>query len=74
MYENGHRYHAYKSGSYYFPNDESEQDREDLKHAMCLTLFKGTLHFAPIPEQGCPNIIDLGTGTGIWAIDGELLL
>jgi len=32
IYENGRRYHAYKAGKYYAPNDEQEMDREDMKH------------------------------------------
>jgi len=69
IYEHGRRYHAFRAGSYAFPNDDREQDREDLKHAMFLKLFNKTLHFAPIPSTGSINAIDLGTGTGIWAID-----
>ncbi|KAF2087635.1 S-adenosyl-L-methionine-dependent methyltransferase [Saccharata proteae CBS 121410] len=69
IYENGRRYHSFREGSYSFPNDDREQDREDLKHAMYLKLFNGALHFAPIDGEAAPNVIDLGTGTGIWAID-----
>lgn len=68
IYEHGRRYHSYRKGAYLFPNDDREQDREDLKHAMYLKLFNKTLHFAPINTEGA-NVIDLGTGTGIWAID-----
>ncbi|GME33718.1 methyltransferase domain-containing protein [Neofusicoccum parvum] len=69
IFENGRRYHAFREGSYSFPNDDREQDREDLKHAMYLKLFNGTLHFAPLDGDRNLNAIDLGTGTGIWAID-----
>ncbi|KAF2808335.1 S-adenosyl-L-methionine-dependent methyltransferase [Mytilinidion resinicola] len=70
IYENGRRYHGYKRGEndYSFPNDDREQDREDLKHAMFLLLFNKTLHFAPLENQAM-KVIDLGTGTGIWALD-----
>lgn len=71
IFENGRRYHAFREGSYSFPNDDREQDREDLKHAMYLKLFNGTLHFAPLDGDRNLNAIDLGTGTGIWAIDCE---
>ncbi|KAE9366052.1 S-adenosyl-L-methionine-dependent methyltransferase [Stipitochalara longipes BDJ] len=64
-FEYGRRYHKYKEGYYVFPNDESEQDREDMKHAMIVNLCGGKLHFAPIGQHP-QNIIDLGTGTGIW--------
>jgi hypothetical protein len=70
IFEHGRRYHSYKAdvNPYLFPNDDREQDREDLKHAMFLKLFNKTLHFAPVPAIGA-NVLDLGTGTGIWALD-----
>ncbi|RDL40162.1 uncharacterized protein BP5553_00141 [Venustampulla echinocandica] len=66
-FEHGRRYHQYRAGQYQFPNDEPEQEREDMKHSMVVHLCGGKLHYAPLknPQQ----IIDLGTGTGIWAID-----
>ncbi|KAK4234259.1 S-adenosyl-L-methionine-dependent methyltransferase [Achaetomium macrosporum] len=67
-YENGRRYHAYKNARYPIPNDDIEQNREDMKHAMMLELTDGKLFFAPIGDNP-QKIIDLGTGTGIWAID-----
>jgi len=72
-FENGCRYHMFREGAYNFPNDETEQDREDLKHAMVLNLCGGKLHFADIGENP-QNILDIGTGTGIWAIESESLL
>ncbi|KAJ9665692.1 hypothetical protein H2201_004176 [Coniosporium apollinis] len=67
-YENGRRYHSFKDGSYYLPNDEDENDRLDLFHH-CLTLrCEGKLHYAPIGDNS-QRILDLGTGTGIWAIE-----
>ena len=70
MFENGRRYHRFREGAYNFPNDETEQDREDMKHAMVVNLCGGQLHFAPIGENP-QNILDMGTGTGIWAIESE---
>jgi hypothetical protein len=59
VYENGIRYHAFRDGKYAFPNDETEQNRDDMKHAMTLLLCDGRLHYAPIgPNPG--NILDLG--------------
>jgi methylase of polypeptide subunit release factors len=43
-----------------------------LKHAMMVNLCQ-TLHFAPIGDNP-QNILDMGTGTGIWAIDSEITL
>ncbi|ERF76119.1 hypothetical protein EPUS_01452 [Endocarpon pusillum Z07020] len=65
-FEHGRRYHAYKAGQYAFPNDESELDRMDLEHHM-FGLLIGQLHLAPL--QSPQSILDLGSGTGLWAID-----
>jgi hypothetical protein len=70
-FENGRRYHKFREGSYNFPNDPSEQEREDMKHAMMVNLLGGRLHFAPIGDNP-QNILDMGTGTGIWAIESGL--
>ena len=66
--ENGRTYHAYKDGSYLVANDEIENDRLDFQHAMLLRTLGGKLHLAPIPRD-IQNALDVGTGTGIWAID-----
>lgn len=49
------------------PLHQSELDRLDLQHHMLTMLFGGKLHLAPLNEP--KKILDLGTGTGIWAID-----
>ncbi|QQK47216.1 UMTA methyltransferase family protein [Penicillium digitatum] len=67
-YENGRRYCSPRSGGYMMPNDEEEQDRMDLTHHIWLMLLGGELYNAPI-KSSPQNILDLGTGTGIWAMD-----
>ncbi|KAJ5084553.1 hypothetical protein NUU61_009132 [Penicillium alfredii] len=67
QYENGRRYHSYHEGEYFLPNDEREQDRLDLSHHIYSMLLNGELHLAPVTKP--PRVLDLGTGTGIWAID-----
>ncbi|KAE8148337.1 S-adenosyl-L-methionine-dependent methyltransferase [Aspergillus avenaceus] len=67
-YENGRRYHAFREGAYLVPNDEEEQDRMDLAHHIYRLILGGKLHLAPIGED-VQRVLDLGTGTGIWAID-----
>ncbi len=52
---------------YLFPNDEQENNRLDIFHHICLLLLGGKLHLAPI--QHPQRILDVGTGTGIWAIE-----
>lgn len=71
VYEGGLRYHAYKSGKYAFPNDEIEQNRDDMKHSMSLLLMQGEFFYAPVKErlEEGAEVLDLGTGTGIWAIE-----
>ncbi|CAL8580256.1 hypothetical protein XPA_005985 [Xanthoria parietina] len=66
-FENGRRYHAYKAGSYPLPNDEQELERIDIKHHVTLLLAGGHLHLAPLNSP--KRILDIGTGTGIWAIE-----
>lgn len=39
-----------------------------MKHAMMVNLLGGKLHFAPIGKNP-QNVLDMGTGTGIWAIE-----
>ncbi|KAF5490165.1 Secondary metabolism regulator LAE1 [Colletotrichum fructicola] len=71
-YENGRRFHRFRHGRYPMPNDETEQDREDMKHTMFLELLDGDLFLAPIGDDP-QKIIDIGTGTGKWAIEvGDL--
>ncbi|KAK2736184.1 hypothetical protein FQN57_000858 [Myotisia sp. PD_48] len=65
-YENGRRYHAFREGSYTLPNDEQEQERMDLGHHLYTMLLCGKLYTAPVDHP--QRILDMGTGTGIWAI------
>lgn len=57
-----------RHGRYPIPNDETEQNREDMLHAMMLEATDGRRFFAPISDHPL-RILDLGTGTGIWAIE-----
>lgn len=62
--EHGRRYRSFKNGRYPVPDDDIEQNREDMKHAMLLELTDGALHYAPIGDD--PQLIlDIGTGTGM---------
>ncbi|EFX02944.1 hypothetical protein CMQ_2873 [Grosmannia clavigera kw1407] len=67
-FEHGRRYHHFKNGRYPLPDDDEEQKREDMKHAMMLELTDGKLFHAPVGDNP-QQILDIGTGTGIWAID-----
>jgi methylase of polypeptide subunit release factors len=50
------------------PIDEDEMDRIDLKHRLYTLLLEEKYFLAPI-GQNPQRILDLGTGSGIWAID-----
>lgn len=49
------------------PNDEVEQERLDFYHHIFLLLLGGKLYTAPLDNP--QRVLDVGTGTGIWAID-----
>jgi len=47
---------------------QTENDRLDLYHHIQTLRLGGELHLAPIGDHP-QRVLDLGTGTGIWAID-----
>jgi len=49
------------------PNDAAEQSRLDLYHHIFLLLLGGKLYTAPLDNP--QSVLDVGTGTGLWAID-----
>lgn len=79
--DSGRSYHGYKQGKYFLPNDgvlipklffrtmtdpkQPEQDRLDLQHNMICMLLGDRLYLAPI--QNPQHVLDVATGTGIWA-------
>ncbi|KAE9373887.1 S-adenosyl-L-methionine-dependent methyltransferase [Stipitochalara longipes BDJ] len=64
--ENGRTYHGYRPGVYYYPNDPSESVRLDYQSRVLDFAFDGKLHMAPLNSPF--SILDVGTGTGAWAI------
>ncbi|KAI1865717.1 hypothetical protein JX265_008040 [Neoarthrinium moseri] len=69
--ENGRTYQGFMPGEYSLPNDGEEQDRQDFQHALYNIILDGKLASAPIRSP--KHILDIGTGTGIWAIDAAEL-
>ncbi|USP82267.1 hypothetical protein yc1106_09541 [Curvularia clavata] len=69
----GRLYPSYGKHEYGMPIDEKEMDRNDLQHHKYTLLLRDRLFVAPIPESTFEDancrVLDLGTGTGIWAID-----
>lgn len=53
---------------YLLPNDEDEADRLDMIHEMMLTVMDRKLFLAPIGDSP-QHVLDLGAGTGLWALD-----
>ncbi|KAI0380208.1 S-adenosyl-L-methionine-dependent methyltransferase [Hypomontagnella monticulosa] len=70
--ENGRSYDTFRRGKYMFPMDEEEMDRMDMLHKFFLISRQDNSNYGglcqrPLPPN--PRILDLGCGTGIWAID-----
>ena len=65
--ENGRTYHNFSSHCYPFPNDDREQERLDFQHYIIYNLLDQRLYLSPVEEK--QQVLDLGIGTGIWAID-----
>ncbi|KAH9238501.1 hypothetical protein K456DRAFT_1720182 [Colletotrichum gloeosporioides 23] len=55
--------------AYIMPNDEYEMDRMDFAHAMLVRAVGNKLHTAPLEKNKVNQILDIGTGTGIWAME-----
>ncbi|KAJ2904580.1 S-adenosyl-L-methionine-dependent methyltransferase [Zalerion maritima] len=49
---------------------DTEQERLDLQHQLFLLTFGNKLHLAPTEELH--QVLDIGTGTGIWCIEFAL--
>lgn len=73
-HEFGRTYHAYRAGSYAYPNDIPEQERLAFQGPIISKLFEGRLYFAPLSPAKPPQfILDVATGVGDWAIEmGDL--
>ncbi|KAF1961838.1 S-adenosyl-L-methionine-dependent methyltransferase [Byssothecium circinans] len=69
----GRIYPSYGKHEYGMPMDEKELDRNDLQHHKYTLLLADKLYIAPIPDTRLhgsnARVLDLGTGTGIWAMD-----
>ncbi|EMR62231.1 putative methyltransferase domain-containing protein [Eutypa lata UCREL1] len=67
-YVNGRRFHAFREGRYPLPNDEGEQYRGDLNSYLFQDICEGKMFLASL-EESPRKVLELGTGTGSWAID-----
>ncbi|KAK3348395.1 S-adenosyl-L-methionine-dependent methyltransferase [Neurospora tetraspora] len=67
----GRTYHSdsVTDTEYWGPNDAKANEMLDIFHATLVRLFDGKLYTSPLNEKEIENAIDIGTGTGVWAID-----
>ncbi|KAI2618928.1 S-adenosyl-L-methionine-dependent methyltransferase [Hypoxylon sp. NC1633] len=67
---NGRTYHADRHGAdkYWGPNDERQNEAMDMNHHFLTLCLGGKLFLAPLKED-IEKVLDIGTGTGLWAID-----
>lgn len=50
--------------------EKGELIQPDLQHEACRITLGGRLHICPLnPEKGHLKVLDIGTGTGVWAIE-----
>ncbi|KAK1772059.1 S-adenosyl-L-methionine-dependent methyltransferase [Phialemonium atrogriseum] len=65
----GRTYHSERYNTeYIMPNDDRQSESIDITHHYLTLLLGGKLFLAPIKDD-IQKALDVGTGTGIWAID-----
>ncbi|KAK3353957.1 S-adenosyl-L-methionine-dependent methyltransferase [Lasiosphaeria hispida] len=64
----GRTYQASQTTEYWAPNDDTHVGAFDVAHQWLTMMLGDKLYQAPIGDDP-KAILDLGTGTGIWAID-----
>lgn len=66
--ENGRRYQNVREGQYWGPSDEKQFENMEAAHIVHMILDhkrENPLFYAPVERPH--NILDIGTGTGVWA-------
>ncbi|KAL6408887.1 hypothetical protein AUP68_07835 [Ilyonectria robusta] len=67
---NGRRFHSEQGNAqYWVTNDDQSNEALDINHHVITLLFGGKLHMAPLNKDNIHKAVDIGTGTGIWAMD-----
>ncbi|KAK4443922.1 S-adenosyl-L-methionine-dependent methyltransferase [Podospora aff. communis PSN243] len=64
----GRTYQSSKTTEYWAPNDAKHISAFDVAHQWITMMLSDKLYVAPITDNPT-HILDIGTGTGIWAID-----
>ncbi|EGY14068.1 Secondary metabolism regulator LAE1 like protein [Verticillium longisporum] len=67
---NGRTYHSDRGdATYWASNDDQQNESLDILHHLSYLSMNGKLHLAPLKKESVKSVLDVGTGTGIWAID-----
>lgn len=73
VWENGLPYHSFGEVTYMLPcGGDDWLYKEDLLHHVILLLLRKNLLLGSTPKPS-DRILDIGTGTGIWALEGKKL-
>ncbi|KAK3400623.1 S-adenosyl-L-methionine-dependent methyltransferase [Sordaria brevicollis] len=66
----GRTYHSdsVSDSEYWGPNDAKAMEVMDVFHTAMTLILDERLYTAPLPKD-IKNVLDVGTGTGLWAID-----
>ncbi|KAH8678043.1 S-adenosyl-L-methionine-dependent methyltransferase [Xylariales sp. PMI_506] len=67
-FDHGRRYQS-ANDKYHLPNDIQEMDRLELQHLIWIELCGGRYNLAPLDEINLTHALDVGCGTGNWAIE-----
>lgn len=65
----GRPYKAASTGEYWAPVDQIQNEAFDVLHHVHLMISDDKLFRAPISPTPGFQVLDVGTGTGVWAID-----
>ncbi|EMT72066.1 Phosphoethanolamine N-methyltransferase 1 [Fusarium odoratissimum] len=65
----GRTYHSERGNAEYWASNDAQQNEVmDIIHHFLVLTLDGKLHLAPLKDD-IKSVLDVGTGTGIWAID-----
>ncbi|TFK31423.1 S-adenosyl-L-methionine-dependent methyltransferase [Crucibulum laeve] len=60
---------SFPNANYILPSDLKEKERLNKQHSMLKRVFGEKIIFAPISIQPGDEVLETGTGTGVWLLD-----